>query len=99
MLLVKEVTVNFIKRNICGLQILLCDYNILYYLCDLEKVILYSFLNELDSYNFMNAADKGHHAVRTAHASSGKKYCLVALIYVLFSFIHLSGYSHIQFVS
>ena len=56
----------------------LCDYNILYYLCDLEKMILCSFVNELDSYNFMNAADKGHHAVRTAHVSSGKKYCLVA---------------------
>ena len=77
MLLVKKVTVNFIKINICELQVLLCDYNIIYYLCDLEKMILCNFLNELDSYNSMNAAYKVQHAVRTPHASSEKKYSLV----------------------
>jgi hypothetical protein len=42
------------------------------------RVMLPSLSEKRDSYNFMNAADKGHHAVGTAHASSGKKYCLVA---------------------
>ncbi|KAG0542515.1 hypothetical protein BDA96_02G111000 [Sorghum bicolor] len=40
-------------------------------------MILCNFLNELDSYNSMNAAYKVQHAVRTPHASSEKKYSLV----------------------
>jgi hypothetical protein len=36
------------------------------------------YLKKKYSYNFINAADKGHHAVGTAHPCLGKKYCLVA---------------------
>jgi hypothetical protein len=40
--------------------------------------MLPSLSEKKDSYNFINAADKGHHVVGTAHPSLGKKYCLVA---------------------
>jgi hypothetical protein len=40
--------------------------------------MLPSLSGKKDSYNFVNAANKGHHAVGTPHGSLGKKYCLVA---------------------